>query len=170
MGEGEYAYCIEYKMMMTTLLLLSSSLVSLHRMHAASLTVTHSCSPVESFVVLGPWVHIPLSSMGAGYAVIHGHWLFNSCCWWSSLLLGGQCCLLGAGHHLPLAVFCVCGCCILGSQVSLWWGLRDVAVGNVEGAHIVVDTGDVGVWLSCFVVRQLSWFVGGEGYLWSWVL
>ena len=44
-----YAYRIEYKTMMMTLLSLLSSLVSLHRAYAMLLTVTCSHSPVESF-------------------------------------------------------------------------------------------------------------------------
>ena len=40
----------------------------------------------------------------------------------------------------------------------------------MEGARVVVDAGDGGVWLSCFVVRQLSWLVGGQGCSWWWVL
>ena len=47
-----------------------------------------------------------------------------------------------------------------------------MAAGDVEGAGVVVDAGDVGVWLSCFVGRRssLSWFVGGQGCSWRWVL
>ena len=58
----------------------------------------------------------------------------------------------------------------MGGRVCLWWGLRDVAAGDVEGARIVVDAGDVGVWLSCFVVRRLLWSVGSQGCSWWWVL
>ena len=175
------AYHIEYKTTTTTLLSSSSSsLVSLRRVRATSLTATRSRSPVESFVALGPWVRVSLSSVGAGYAVVRGHWSFDSRCWWSSLLLGGRCRSLGAGCRLPLAAFFAYGCrlggCrILGSRVCLWWGLRDVAVGdvavgNVEGARVVVDAGDVGVLLSCFVGRRLSWFVGGQRCSWWWLL
>ena len=47
-----------------------------------------------------------------------------------------------------------------------------MAAGDVEGALSVVDAGDVAVWLSCFVGRwlSLSWFVGGQGCSWRWVL
>ena len=111
MGEGVCAYHIEYKTTMTALLLLLLlSLVSLRHVRATSLTATRSRSPVESFMGLGPWVRVSLSSVGIGYAVIHGHWSFDSCCWWSSLLLGSWCRSLGAGHHLPLAVFFAYGC------------------------------------------------------------
>ena len=98
MGDGVYAYLIEYKTTTTRLLSSSSlSLDSLHHMRATSLTATCSRSPVESFMVLGPWVHVSLSSVGArlvvvcgaGYAVVRGRWLFYSRCWWSSRLLGG---------------------------------------------------------------------------------
>ena len=64
MGEGGYAYCIEYKTMTTTLLSSLSSLVSLRRARATSLTATRSPSPVESFAALGPWVRVLLSSVG----------------------------------------------------------------------------------------------------------
>ena len=40
----------------------------------------------------------------------------------------------------------------------------------MEGACIVVDVGDVGMWLSCFIVRQLLWSVGSQGCSWWWVL
>ena len=125
MGEGVYAYHIEYKTTTTPLLSsLSLSLVSLHWVHATLLTATRSRSPIELFVGLGPWVRVSLSSVGAGYAVVRGHWSFDSRCWWSSLLLGGRCRSLGAGRRLPLAVFFAYGCrlggCrILGSRVCL---------------------------------------------------
>ena len=64
MGEGGYAYRIEHKTMTTTLLSSSSSLVSLRRACATSLTATRSPSPVESFAALGPWVRILLLSVG----------------------------------------------------------------------------------------------------------
>ena len=165
---GEDAYHIQDKTTTTTLLSSLSSLVSLRRALATSLTVTGSCSSIESFVAVGPWAHRSLSSVGVGYAVVSGCWSFNSRCWWFSWLLGARCRSLGAGRHLPLTVFFACSCRLgghrrLGGQVCLWWGLRDVAAGDVEGACIVVDTGDMGVWLSCFVGGRLSWFVGGQG-------
>ena len=63
----------------------------------------------------------------------------------------------------------------------MWWGLRDVAAGDVKGARVVVDTGDVGVWLLCFVVMVCGWpgmFVKvgvtsgrrGGRLLWRWWL
>ena len=45
-----------------------------------------------------------------------------------------------------------------------------MAADDVEGARVVVDAGDVGVWLSCFIVRRLLWSVGGQGCSWWWVL
>ena len=33
----------------------------------------------------------------------------------------------------------------VGQLVCLWWGVCDVAAGDVEGARIVIDVGDVGV-------------------------
>ena len=64
MGDGVYAYLTEYKTTTTRLLLLLlSSLDNLHRVHATSLTATHSRSPVESLVALGPWVRVSLSSV-----------------------------------------------------------------------------------------------------------
>ena len=167
---GEDAYHIHDKTTTTTLSSSSSSLVSLSRALATSLTVTGSCSSVESFVAFGPWARRSLSSVGVGYAVVRGRGSFNSRCWWFSWLLGVRCRSLGAERRLPLAVFFACscrlgGCRRLGGWVRLWWGLRDVAAGDVEGAGVVVDAGDVGVWLSCFVGRRLSWFVG-QGCLW----
>ena len=162
---GEGAYRIQDKMTTTTLLSSSSSFVSLLRALATLLTVTSSCSSVESFVAVGPWARRSLSSVGIGYVVVRGRWSFNSRCWWFSWLLGVRCRSLGAGRCLPLAVFFACGCRLggrrrLGGRVCLWWGLRDVAAGDVEGARVVVDAGDVGVWLSCFVGGRLSWSVG----------
>ena len=84
---GEDAYRRENKT--TTLLSSSSSLVSLRRVLATSLTATCSYSSIGSFMVLGPWVHVVLSSVGAGYVVVGGRWSFNSRCWRDSLLLGG---------------------------------------------------------------------------------
>ena len=52
----------------------------------------------------------------------------------------------------------------------MWWGLCDMAAGDVEGTHIVVVVGDMGMWLLCFIVRRLSWLVGGQGCSWWWVL
>ena len=52
MGEGVYAYCIEYRMTMTMLLSWSLSLVSLCHVFAMSLTATCSHLPVQLFVVL----------------------------------------------------------------------------------------------------------------------
>ena len=109
-------------------------------MLATSLTATRSRSFVESFVVLGLCMRV---------VVVPGRWSFDSCCGWSSWLLGGRCHLLGAGHHPPFVVCFACGCrlggCrLLGGQVCLCWGLRDVAA-DVEGALVVIDAGDVGV-------------------------
>ena len=95
MGDGVYAYLIEYKTTTTRLLsLLLSSLDSLHRVCAMSLTATHSRSPVESFVVLGPWVRVSLLSValvmlsfvGADCSTavaggLHGCWVVDVVCW-----------------------------------------------------------------------------------------
>ena len=150
MGKGVYAHHIEYKTTTMTLLASSSSLVYLCRMLATSLTATCSRSPVKWFVALGPWVCVLLLSVGAGGVVVHGRWSFDGRCRWFSWLLGGWCCSLGANHGLPLAVCSACGCrlggChLLGSWVCLWWGLHDVAAGNVDSALGVVDAGDMGL-------------------------
>ena len=113
-----------------TLTLSPWSIVSLCHMCATLLTVTCSHSHIELFVALGLWVRMLLLSMGAGYAVVRGHWSFDSSCWWSSLLLGGRCHLLGAGCHLPLAAFVAYGCqlgsChILGSCITHPWPLTN---------------------------------------------
>ena len=73
MGEGVYAYRIEYKTTMTTLLS-SSSPVYLGRVLATSLTATRSRSSVDSFMALGPCVRV---------VVVRGRWSFDSCCGWS---------------------------------------------------------------------------------------
>ena len=57
---------------------------------------------------------------------------------------------------------------------SMWimWGMVKYCMtwqaGDMEGACFVVDIGNVGVWLSCLVFRQLSWFVGSWGCSWWW--
>ena len=94
MGDGVNAYLIEYKTTTTRLLSSSSSLDSLRRVRATSLTATRSRSPVESFVALGPWVRVPLSSMalvtlsfvGAGHSTaiaggLCGCWVVDVVCW-----------------------------------------------------------------------------------------
>ena len=127
---GEDANHRENKTTTTTSLSSSSSLVSLHRVLATSLTAIRPYSSVELLVALGPWVHV---------ALLFGHWL---CCrWWvlvvqrcwqDSLLLGGRCRSLGAGRRLPLG--------ILGGQlVCVTWQRA------TEGARIVVDVGDMGM-------------------------
>ena len=141
MGEGLYAYRTEYKMTTTMLVSSSSSLIYLRHVLATSLTVTRSRSSVDSFVALGPCVHV---------VVVRGRWSFDTRCGWSSWLLGGRCRPLGAGHCSPFAVCVACGCrlggcCLLGRRVRLCWELRDVAAGDVEGALVVVDAGDVAV-------------------------
>ena len=46
-----------------------------------------------------------------------------------------------------------------------------MAAGNVEGARIVVDVGDVGMHVVVvFCCQALSWFVGSQGSSWWWVL
>ena len=146
---GEDAYRRENKMTMTTLLSLSLSLVSLRCMLATSLTATRSYLSVGSFVALGPWVHVVLSSVGG----LH-------CCWWALViqqpLLAG---LVAAGRSMSLlgcwplfaarSLLCmrlsIGQLSYVGRPACLWWGLCDVAASNVEGTRIVVDVGDVGV-------------------------
>ena len=87
---------------------------------------------------------------GTSDVVVHGRWLFDSRCGWFLWLLGSRCRSLGAGCGLPLAVCFACGCrlgscCLLGGWVCLWWGLHDVAAGDMEGALGVIDTGDMGL-------------------------
>ena len=107
MGEGVYAYCIEYKTMMMMLLSLLSSLVSLHCACATLLTATCSHSPVESFMALGPWVCILLLSVGvvtlsfvgaahltAVVGGLHCCWVVNVVCW----VLAVACRLLSSLH------------------------------------------------------------------------
>ena len=173
---GEDAYCRENKTMTMMLLSSSSSLISLCRMLATSLTATRSYSSVGSFMALGPWVHMVLSSVGAGYVVVGGHWSFNSRCWQDSLLLGSQCRSLGAGRRLPLALFFACsfrlgGCRMSGGRLVcgggcvMWQGVT----WRAHALSLTLVTWAC-MWLSCFVVRWLSWFVGGQGCSWWWVL
>ena len=158
------------------LLLLLSSLVSLRRVLATSLTTTRSDSSIGWFVAVGPWVRVVLSSVGTGYVVIGGRWSFNSRCWWDSLLLGGGCRSLGAGRRLPLALFFACGfrlggCRMSGSRLVCGGGCVtwQRATWRAHALSLTLVTWAC-VWLSCFVVRWLSWFVGGQGCSWWWVL
>ena len=172
---GEDAYRRENKTT-TTLRSSSSSLVSLRRVLATPLTATRSSSYVASFVALEPWVRMVLSAVGAGYVVVGGRWSFISCCWRDLLLLGCQCCSLGAGRRLLLALFFACGFRLGGCRMSCG---RLVCVGGcvtcqqatwrVHALSLTLMMWAC-VWLSCFVVRRLSWFVGGQGRSWWWVL
>ena len=113
--------------------------------------------------------------MGVPVVVIHACWSFDSHCWWFSLLLGSQCCLLGAGCHLPLVVFFVCGdrwggWHILGGPGCLrWWGLCDVAVGNSLLLTLVMWACDHRVWLlgSCCGLWAAGDVCGGGVYMWA---
>ena len=140
---GEDAYHRENKTT-TTLRSSSSSLVSLRRVLATSLTVTRSYSSVGSFVALEPWVRVVLSSAGTGYVVVGGRGSFNSRLWRDSLLLGWcwpsfpACSLLCMRLLIGRLSYVVRPAC-------LCWGLCDVAAGDVEGARVVVDVDDVGV-------------------------
>ena len=145
---GEDAYRRENKTT-TTLWSSSSSLVSLRRVLATSLTVTRSYSSVGSFMVLELWVCVVLSAVGAGYIVVGGRWSFNSRCWQDSLLLGCRCRSLGAGRCLLLALFFACGfrlggCCMLcGRLVCVggcvtWQRVMWRAHADDVGMHVVV--------------------------------
>ena len=147
---GEAAYHRENKTTTTTSLSSSSSLVSLRRVLATSLTATRPYLSVESLVPLGPWVRVALSSG----RWLRCHWwaLVVQRCWRDSLVLGSRCRSLGAGRRLPLRI-----------------------LGRGSGrrrAHVLSSTLVTWacVWLSCFVVRRLSWCVGGQGCSWWWVL
>ena len=170
---GEDAYRRENKMT-TTLRSSSSSLVSLCCVLATSLTATRSYSYVASFVALEPWVRMVLSAVGAGYVVVGGRWSCNSRR--DSLLLGCRRRSLGAGRRLPLPFFFACSFRLGSCHMS---GGRLVCVGGCVTwqrvtwrAHALSLT--LMTWacvlLSCFVVRRLSWFVGGQGRSWWWVL
>ena len=53
----------------------------------------------------------------------------------------------------------------------MWWGLCDVAGGDVEGARVVGDVGDVGVRVVVvFCCQAVVVVVGGQGCSWWWVL
>ena len=167
MGEGGYAYRIEYKTMTMTLLLLLLSLISLHRPHATSLTVTRSPSPVELFAVLGPWVHISLSSVsvvmlsfvGTGHltAVVGG----LCCCW-------AVCCSLSSVHVvvnwvvvvLWVAEFVCGGGCVMWQWAT--WRVHALLLTLVTwacGCRVSLSGGCHGLW----VARDVH---GGGCYQW----
>ena len=67
--------------------------------------------------------------------------------------------MLGAGHHLLLAIFFVCGCQVFG-WLSKFWVAGVVCDGgscmtwhvdNVEGALVVIDASDMDMWLLSLV-------------------
>ena len=169
---GEDAYRRENKATTMTLLLSSSSLVSLRRVLATSLTATRSDSFVGWLVALGPWVCLVLSSVGAGYVFVGGRWSFNGHCWQDSLLLGGGCRSLGAGRRLLLTLFFACsfrlgGCRILGGRLVCGGGCVtwQRATWRAHALSLTLVMWAC-VWLSCFVVRRLLWFVGDQGCSW----
>ena len=130
MGDGVNAYLIEYKTTTTRLLSSSSSLDSLCRVRATSLTATRSCSPVESFVALGAWVRVSLSSValvtlsfvGAGRSTavaggLHGCWVVDVVRW----VLAVVCRSLSSVHVVVdwVAGF-VCGGGCVTWQRAMW--------------------------------------------------
>ena len=74
----------------------------------------------------------------------------------------------------------VTGRCPFCARLSRCWGVWAAVVvcggvsrvtwhaGDMHGARFVVDVGGMGVWLSCLVLRRLSWFVGSRGCSWWW--
>ena len=102
-------------------------------------------------MALAAWVCVSLSSMalaslsfvGVGCSqslwvvfVVAGRSMSSVGCWPSFAVLCLLCVWLSIGRLLLSS---------LGGWVRLCWGLRDVAAGDVEGALVVVDAGDVGV-------------------------
>ena len=142
--EGVAAYQTEYKMTMTMLLTLTLSFVSMFHVFTMLLTVTCSCSPVELFVVLGPWVCLSLLFMGADHhltAIVGGF----HCCWavyvvyWVLAII---CCLLSSWHVVVNWVVVV----FFGHPGLLsWWVSCDMAACDMEGTLIVIDPSDMGI-------------------------
>ena len=143
MGDGVYAYLIEYKTTMTRLLSSSSSLNSLHHVHAMSLTATCSCLPVESFVVLGLWVRVLLSSvalvtlsfMGAGRSTavaggLHSCWVVNVVRWVLAVVFHS---LSSVRVVIDWAAGFVCGGgCVMWQQAT--WRAHALSLMLVTGA------------------------------------
>ena len=169
MGDGVYAYLIEYKTMLMRLLL---SLDSLRPVCATSLTATCSRSPIESFVALGPWVHVSLSSMalvtlsfvGAGRSTavaggLCGCWMVDVVCWVLAMV---SCSLSSVCVVVDLAARFVCGGGCVTWQWATWRAhvLSWTLVTGVCGCHVLLSGGCRGWWAAKDVC-------GGGCYEWA---
>ena len=156
-GERMDAYCMKNKRTAMAILPSLPSLGNLHLLVATSLNATCTRLPVRSFADPGPWVCQSLSFVGA----VH-----------RSTVVGGVVvvCII-AGWSLAFVGQSFVGCWPLLSSVraviELWGGAGSFGAGvccgggscvtwhtgDMEGASIVVDAGDVAVWLSDLFVR-----------------
>ena len=173
MGDRVYAYLIEYKTTTTRLLSSSSSsLDSLRRMRATSLTATCSRSPVESFMALGLWVGVLLSSValvtllfvdaGRSTAVaggLCGCWVVDVVRW----MLAVVCCLLSSVRVVVnwAAGFVCGGGCVTWQQAT--WRVHTLLltlVTGVCGCRVSLSSGCRGWW----VAKDVR---GGGCYKWA---
>ena len=172
MGDGVYAYLIEYKTTTRLLSSSSSSLDSLCRVHAMLLTVTCSHSPIELFVVLGLWVRVSLSSValvtlsfvGAGHSTavaggLRGCWVVNVVHW----VLAMVCHSLSSVRVVVdwAARFVCAGGCVTWQQVT--WRVHALLLTLVTGAcgcRVSLSGGCRGWW----VAKDVR---GGGCYEWA---
>ena len=112
-------------------------------------------------VLLCRWVVRDFGAVGVAAVVLRGR----------SRSLRGR--MLGAGHRLPVVALFGCGCRRV-RRLLLWWAAGVVCggvgrvtwhAGDLEGAHVVVDVGDMAVWsrrVCVVVVRQAVVMVYGR--------
>ena len=68
--------------------------------------------------------------------------------------------MLGDTIYIDIDIVWAAGVVCGGVSCVMWHA------GDMEGAQVAVDVGDMGVWLSCLVFTWLSWFVGSQGCSW----
>ena len=130
-----------------------------------AMDATLSCLPVGSSVVLGTWVCLSFPLVATGCCSGHG-----CCCRLSqsSIWCSFVCWALAFGCQ-SLSSLCavieVLGVVVVWAAGVVCGGVSHVTwhAGDMDGTHFVVAVGNMGVWLSCLVVRRLLWFVGSRG-------
>lgn len=111
-------------------------------------------------VSLACWIVCGSKAMGVPVIVMCGHWSLLGALLLFLSLLGGHSCLLGTrllgtGCCLLIIVLFASGYQLV-RQLTLFWvagldvGCMTWHAGDIEGTHVVVDVGDVGMWLSVF--------------------
>ena len=157
-GERMDAYCMKNKRMTMAIPPSSPSLVNLHHLVATSLNVTCTHLPVRSFAAPGLWECLSLSFVGAvcHLTVVRGILVVCVIAGWSLAFVGLSfvgCWPLLSSVHVVIELWSggssfgagvVCG----GGSCQTWHA------DNKEGTHVVVDAGDVAMWLSDLCVRQ----------------